>query len=92
MYDVSSFATHTMVPSLASDGQVNEFECNFDLQKNKNKNCQQSYKYQQEEQPPLLSLTVKQKIPQQHMTLEINVMSWNKQKNTTGLYRFNGFQ
>lgn len=35
LYDVSSFATHTMVPSLASDGQVNEFECNFDLQKNK---------------------------------------------------------
>jgi hypothetical protein len=60
--------------------------------KKKKKNCQQSYKYQQEEQPPLLSLTVKQKIPQQHMTLEINVMSWNKQKNTTGLYRFNGFQ
>jgi hypothetical protein len=24
-----------MVPSLASDGQINEFECNFDLQKNK---------------------------------------------------------
>jgi hypothetical protein len=37
LYDVSSFATHTMVPSLASDGQVNEFECNFDLQKKKKK-------------------------------------------------------
>lgn len=35
LYDVSSFATLTMVLSLASDGQVNEFECNFDLQKNK---------------------------------------------------------
>ena len=34
-----------------------------------NNDCQQLYKYQQKEQPPLLSRTVKQKYPQQHMTL-----------------------
>ena len=74
LYDVSSFATHKMLPSLASDGQENEFEYNFE--KNLNNDCQQSYKYK--------------KSPQ-HMALEINVMSWNKHKNTTGVYHFNGF-
>ena len=62
------------------------------LKEGSNSDGHQFYKYQQNEQSPLIltELTSTKKNPRQ-MTMEIQILAWDRHKNAAGLNRLMGF-